>query len=177
MRLLEQEIPGFFLIEPEVFFDQRGAFRRSFCRATLESAGIFFDALQGNISENTHKHTLRGFHYQKPPFTESKILTCLTGSIWNVVIDLREDSPTFLGHQAISISSENRSSLLIPAGCANAFLTLDDRTTVHYYMGAAFSPERYAGFRYNDPYFGIEWPVLPAIISDRDLAYPDFKIK
>ena len=176
MRLIEQGISGLFLIESDAHFDRRGAFRRSFCKTILANNGINFDVSQGNISENTSKHTLRGFHYQTPPYTEGKILECITGSIFNVVIDLREDSQTYLTHQAVTVSSEAHCSLLVPPGCANGFLTLEDHTIVHYYMGCEFVPDRYAGFRFNDPFFGVVWPALPSVISDRDLNYPDFKI-
>lgn len=177
MKLIEQEIPGFFLIESEPVFDERGVFRRNFCRSTLASVGIEFDPIQGNISENTHKHTLRGFHYQRAPYTEGKILTCLTGGIFNVVVDLRHDSPTYMFHQSVIISDTSRVSLLVPPGCANAFLTLHDSTIVHYYMSAEFVPDRYAGFRFDDPAFGVIWPEAPAVISDRDLNHPAFKVE
>lgn len=171
MRLLEKKIPGLCLLESEPVFDERGSFRRSFCRSTLAGFGIDFEVFQGNISENTRKYTLRGFHYQLPPYTEGKLLTCVTGSIYNVVVDLRPDSPAYMAHEAISLSSADRSSLIVPPGCANAFLTMDDSTTVHYYMSSDFDPERYAGFRYDDLGFSIDWPVQPSVISEKDLSY------
>lgn len=177
MKLIEQKIPGLFLVEHDIFSDKRGVFRRSFCRTTLQKVGITFEAVQGNISENPNKHTLRGFHYQLPPHSEGKLLTCITGSIWNVVVDLREDSSSYLTHQSMQISSKDRRSILVPPGCANAFLTMEDGTMIHYYMGAEFDANSYAGFRYDDPYFAIDWPANPAVVSDRDLAYELFDVK
>ena len=177
MKFIFQSIEGLVLIRPEVFDDNRGAFRRNFCAKELKENGIEFPVLQGNISENKSIFTLRGFHYQKKPSNESKILTPITGGIHNVVIDLRSDSPTFLKSVALDILSSSRDSLHVPAGCANAFLTTAADTVVHYYMGDYFKPESYAGFRYNDPYFDVQWPHAPMVISDRDAAFPDFSLE
>jgi dTDP-4-dehydrorhamnose 3,5-epimerase len=176
MKFIFQSIEGLVLIRPEVFEDNRGAFRRNFCAKELKENGIEFSVLQGNVSENKSIFTLRGFHYQKKPSNESKILTPITGGIHNVVIDLRSDSPTFLKSVALNVLSSNRDSLHVPAGCANAFLTTAADTIVHYYMGDYFKPESYAGFRYNDPYFDVQWPHAPMVISDRDAAFPDFSL-
>jgi dTDP-4-dehydrorhamnose 3,5-epimerase len=177
MKFISQSIEGLVLIRPEVFEDNRGAFRRNFCAKELKENGIEFSMLQGNISENKSIFTLRGFHYQKKPSNESKVLTPITGSIHNVVIDLRSDSPTFLKSVALDILSLSRDSLHVPAGCANAFLTTEANTVVHYYMGDYFKPESYAGFRYNDPHFEVQWPHAPTVISDRDAAFPDFSLE
>lgn len=131
-------------------------------------------AKQGNISINPHKHTLRGFHYQIQPTKESKVLNCIRGSIYNVVLDLRKDSATYKSWQAIEVNSDNKISLHVPHGCANAFLTLSEDTIVHYYMGDSFSPETYRGIRFDDPAFGVQWPLDPAVISERDLGFPNF---
>ena len=121
MKFVCQSIEGLILILPEVFEDNRGAFRRNFCFKELKENGIELSVLQGNISENKSMFTMRGFHYQKNPSSESKVLTPITGSIYNVVIDLRSDSPTFLKSVALNILSSRRESLHVPAGCANAF--------------------------------------------------------
>ena len=174
MMFKKQSIDGVFLIIPELYKDERGVFRRSFCKDELAHNGINFDVKQGNISENFKKHTLRGFHYQLEPSDESKILTCVTGILYNIVLDLRRDSKTYKEWVAIEISSEQRESIYVPAGCANAFLTMADQTTVHYYMGEFYSPDNYRIIRYNDPAFGFEWPNEPDVISERDLNTPDY---
>ena len=177
MKFIDQPIEGLVLILPEVFEDNRGTFRRNFCFKELKENGIELSVLQGNISENKSIFTLRGFHYQKNPSSEPKVLTPITGGIHNVVIDLRSESPTFLKSVAIDILSSRKESLHVPAGCANAFLTIEANTIVHYYMGDYFKPQSYAGFRYNDPYFDVKWPYAPMVISDRDATFPNFSLE
>ena len=177
MRLLKQKIQGLYLIEPSLHEDNRGIFHRSYCEDELAEEGIKFRAKQGNIPDNFHKHTLRGFHFQKPPSKESKIMSCVTGSLYNVVLDLREDSLTYHEWVAISISSSNKKSIHVPAGCANAFLTMSDNTIVHYYMGDSFNPDTYSGIRYNDPMFSIQWPCEPEVISEKDLNIKNYQGK
>ena len=176
MNLVKQSIEGLFLLQPDVFRDERGTFRRNFCLKELHNAGIQFNACQGNISENAAKYTLRGFHYQKSPSSEAKILTPVVGGIYNVVIDLRRASATFLKHSIVELTSSKKESLLVPAGCANAFLTLEPNTIIQYYMGDYFKPESYAGFRYNESFFNISWPTAPVVISERDAGHPDFSL-
>jgi len=175
MNLVSQSIPGLIKIIPDIYKDKRGVFRRSFCQQELEQNGIKFDVKQGNISENFKKHTLRGFHYQIAPTFESKILSCITGSLYNVVIDLRKKSKTFRKSVVLQISAKEMESIHVPAGCANAFLTMSDQTIVHYYMADFFNPDTYKGIRYNDPAFDVDWPCAPNIISDRDLNLPDYE--
>ncbi len=174
MKLREHLIFGLYTILPDLHKDERGVFRRSFCKEELAKYGIQFEVKQGNISENFSKHTLRGFHYQLEPCDESKILTCVTGTLYNIVLDLRRNSKTYKEWVSIEISSEQRESIHIPAGCANAFLTMTDQTIVHYYMGNFYSPDSYRIIRFNDPAFGFEWPNEPAVISERDLNSPDY---
>ncbi len=175
MIFKEQSLNGLFLIVPELHKDERGVFHRSFCQKEMVQHGIKLEVKQGNISENFSKHTLRGFHYQIKPTYESKILSCITGSLYNVVIDLRIKSNTHLQSVVLEISAEERESIHVPAGCANAFLTMSNQTVVHYYMGDFFNPDTYRGIRYNDPAFKVEWPCEPEIISDRDLNFPDYQ--
>jgi len=175
MKLREHSISGLFSILPELHEDDRGVFRRSFCEKELASQEVKFEVKQGNISENLCKHTLRGFHYQVEPTQESKILTCITGSVYNVVLDLRRGSKTYKKWVSLEICQSNRLSILVPAGCANAFLTTSDNTIMHYYMGDFFSPQTYKGIRYNDPTFAFEWPSDPKVISQRDLNFQDFQ--
>ena len=175
MKFIKQKIPGLIRIMPEPYSDDRGVFRRSFCQKEFSRNQIKFEVKQGNISENYRKHTLRGFHYQRVPTQEAKLLTCVTGAIFNVVVDLRKNSKTYLQWEDVEISAEKRQTIHVPAGCANAFLTLQDNTIVHYYMSEFFVPETYQGIRYNDPFFRVEWPFEPKVISDRDATFPDYR--
>ena len=174
MHFTELRIPGAWLIEPEVHEDGRGSFRRHFCTHEFDAHGIKPVVAQGNISENVTKGTLRGFHYQVEPHEEAKTLSCLSGAIYDVILDLRPGSPTFLTWEAVEISAHDRRSLHVPEGCANAWLTTEPRTIVHYYMSEFFVPGAGRGIRYNDPAFGVRWPSEPVVISERDRAYPDF---
>ena len=131
---------------------------------------------QGNISENPYKWTLRGFHYQIGKHQEAKTITCITGSIFDVIIDLRKDSPTYLKHISLEISSINKKSIHIPKGCANAWLTLEPNTIIHYYMSTPYKPGFDCGIRYDDKFFNIKWPFPPKIISQKDKNYKDFDI-
>lgn len=166
------EIDGVNILSADVYEDERGKFRRNFCHNALKAQGINFNVAQANISENTSKGTLRGFHFQHAPFAEQKILTVLSGEIFNVTVDLRIDSPTYLKKICRCFSSGERLSLLIPAGTANAFLTLKDNTLVHYYMSEFFAPDSYAGFHYNDPFLAVQWPIPIAVISEKDEQLP-----
>ena len=174
MNFIPQKVNDHLLIIPDLHDDERGVFRRSFCKEVLKKNGINFNVVQGNISENYNKHTLRGFHYQSTPSNESKILTCISGSLFNIVLDLREDSSSYKKWSSVEINSQERQSLYVPSGCANAFLTLEDNTIVHYYMNDFYNPSSYKGIRYNDPTFSFEWPHEPKIISEKDLNFSDF---
>jgi dTDP-4-dehydrorhamnose 3,5-epimerase len=171
----KQKLEGVYVIEAQSHSDERGLFRRHFCENEFKLHGIDFTVKQGNISENKMKHTLRGFHYQKVPSKESKVISCISGSIYNVLIDLRPKSSTFMQWQEFNFSAEGRESLYIPVGCANAFLTMEDNTRIHYYMNDFFTSDS-LGFRYNDPAFDINWPALPNIISEKDASFLDFKL-
>ena len=174
MKFISQHIKDLFLIIPDLHSDNRGVFRRSFCKEIFEKNGVNFNSLQGNISENFNKHTLRGFHYQSSPSDESKIITCVTGALFNIVLDLRKKSKTYKQWSSLEIDSNKRQSIYVPAGCASAFLTLEDNTIVHYYMNDLYNPNTYKGIRYNDPSFSFKWPYEPKIISEKDLNLPDF---
>ncbi len=174
MKFISQNISDHFLIISDLHHDERGVFRRSYCRDEFTQHGIDLDVMQGNISENYKKHTMRGFHYQLPPSNESKIISCITGALYNVVLDLRKISITYKQWVALEITSKMRESIYVPAGCANAFLTMEDNTIVHYYMGDSFSPNTYRGIRYNDPEFLVKWPCEPLVISEKDKYLPDF---
>lgn len=176
MKFHPQALHGVFIIEPDVHADERGAFRRHYCRHELMAAGIDFDAVQGNVSENLKAYTLRGFHYSKLPSREDKILSCFSGSAWNVTIDVRFNSPTFKQKMAFEISSADRKSIFIPAGCANAFLTLSDNTVFHYYMGEYYGVASDSGFRFDDPQFSVDWPSVPKVMSKKDSELGNFSL-
>jgi dTDP-4-dehydrorhamnose 3,5-epimerase len=174
MKFTELGLKGVWIIEPDVFTDERGVFFRDFCSEEYAAHGLAPVAVQGNVSENTHAGTLRGFHYQSGRFAEAKTLACLTGALYDIIVDLRPESPTFMQWVSAEISAADRRSLHVPAGCANAWLTTAANTVIHYYMSEKYSPESYRGFRYNDPAFGFRWPGDPRVISDKDRTFPDF---
>ena len=172
MKFKELDIAGVWLIEPELICDDRGVFRRHFCSEEFAEHGIDTSVMQGNVSENPHLHTLRGFHYQLAPHAEGKTISCFSGALYDVIVDLRPDSKTFLQWLALTINARDRTSLYIPPGCANAYLTIAPDTVVHYYMSEIYSPGSYHGFCYTDPSFKFEWPAEPKVISERDKSLP-----
>ena len=176
MSIEATTLAGMYRIFPEVHVDVRGEFWRSYCRQVLAEHGLEFEVRQSNVSINPHRHTLRGLHYQRPPSTEQKILTVLKGALHVVIVDIRPDTPTFLSHESFRFEVGDRSSLLVPDGCATGFLTLADDTIVHYQMGDVYRPDSYTGFRYNDPAVGVAWPAEPAVMSERDRGFADLDL-
>lgn len=174
MKFKELEITGAWLIEPELIGDDRGVFRRHFCSEEFEAHNIETSVKQGNVSENPHLYTLRGFHYQLAPHAEGKTISCFSGALYDIIVDLRPDSNSFLQWVAVTLDAKDRSSLYIPPGCANAYLTVASDTVVHYYMSELYTPGSYRGFHYNDPSFNFEWPAPPQVISERDRNLPNF---
>lgn len=174
MNFFKQNIPGVFLITANAFIDERGVFRRNFCSNEFKKAGISVEVKQANISENKKSYTLRGFHYQISPFEEGKTLSCLKGSIYDVVVDLRTTSPTYMKWESFMLDEKNRTSIHIPPGCANAFLTMEPNCLIHYYCSQYYESSAERGIRYNDPAFKFEWPHNPEVISDKDLSYPNY---
>ena len=173
MNVEGTSLDGLYRIVPEVHLDDRGEFWRSYCRQDLAESGIKFEVCQSNVSVNRHQNTLRGFHYQRQPSTEMKILTVLSGELQVVIVDVRTDSATFLSHASFRFGMGDRSLLLVPEGCATGFLTLASNSIVHYQMSDNYQPENYSGFRYNDPLIGVKWPVEPIVISGRDRGFVD----
>jgi dTDP-4-dehydrorhamnose 3,5-epimerase len=174
MIISETGFSGLYVIDLERIEDDRGLFARSFCLSELEAAGIGFEVVQANISFNNYAGTVRGMHYQFEPHTESRIVRCTRGAIYDVSVDLRPDSKTYCKWYARELNSENRTALLIPRGFAHGFQTLSDDTEVHYLVSTAYVRGSYTGVRYNDPAFGIEWPMDVSSISDQDQQWPDF---
>lgn len=168
-------LAGAFVIEPEKHEDERGFFARSWCQKEFEAQNLNSRTAQCNISFNHRKGTLRGMHYQVAPFAEAKLVRCTAGAIYDVIIDLRPGSPTYKKHFSATLTASNYKMLYIPEGFAHGFQTLEDSTEVFYQMSEFYSPEHSRGVRYNDPAFGIEWPVANPIMLGRDRTYPDFK--
>ena len=154
--------------------DDRGFFARSWCRREFEAHGLNPNLAQCNISFNPKKGTLRGMHLQVKPYEEAKIVRCTRGSLCDVIVDLRPDSPTYKKHLSVVLTSENRRMLYVPEGFAHGFLTLEDATEVSYQISEFYRPESQLGFRWDDPAFAIAWPAEVRLISDRDRSYPDF---
>lgn len=174
MKFYKQKIKGIYLIEPEPFIDDRGVFRRHFDHKEFKEHSIDTKIMQANVSENKYKHTLRGFHYQAYPHGEGKTLSCIKGSIYDIIVDVRPSSPTYLQWIAFELNEQNRKSIHIPKGCANAFLTLEKDCIIHYYCSQNYTPKAERGIRYNDPLFNFKWPHKPTVISDKDKNHPDF---
>jgi dTDP-4-dehydrorhamnose 3,5-epimerase len=174
MLFTKTKLPGVFLIDLEKRGDDRGFFARLFCEREFQQHGLNPRIVQANNSSSRHRGTLRGIHYQLPPKAEDKTFRCVRGALFDVVIDLRPASPTFLQHITVELTPENRTMVHVPQGCANSFLTLDDNTEIIYFTSEFYSPEHERGLRYNDPKLGIRWPMEPTVISDKDRNHPDF---
>jgi dTDP-4-dehydrorhamnose 3,5-epimerase len=174
MRFAETTLAGVITVTLDAAGDERGFFARTFCDDEFLKAGIAMQPRQINLSNNTKAFTLRGLHYQAAPNGESKVVQCVRGRIFDVVVDLRGDSPTFRHWLGIELAPDLRRMVFIPEGCAHGFLTLEDASDVYYLMGSAYLPEAGRGVRWNDPAFGIVWPAPPRVISARDDSYPDY---
>ena len=176
MTIKETKLKGAFIIEPERFEDERGFFARAWSEAELAEHGIG-RLVEGNISYNAKKGTLRGMHSQAAPHGQGKLLRCTRGAVYDVGIDLRPDSPTFKEWVAVELTEENRTLLYLPPEFGHGFQTLADDTEVFYMVSSPYAPEAYRGVRWDDPAFGVEWPHAEArIINERDRTYPDFTL-
>jgi len=168
------KIKGVFIIEPEKHVDGRGFFARMWCQDEFESKGLKPKLVQCNISFNSNKGTLRGMHYQTKPYEEAKLIRCTRGAIYDVVLDLRVQSPTFGQWMAVELTAENHRIVYVPEGCVHGFQTLEDNTEAFYQMSEFHHPASARGIRWNDPAFAIVWPGAEPILSDKDRSYPDF---
>ncbi|MEJ6776555.1 MAG: dTDP-4-dehydrorhamnose 3,5-epimerase [Crocinitomicaceae bacterium] len=171
MIIEQQNIKGLFTVQNELFQDDRGYFTRTYCREEFENGGIFEGFVQMNQSFNKLKGTLRGMHYQTGNFSEAKFVRCVKGAIFDVVIDLRQESETYLQTFSIELSDINNKGLYIPTGFAHGFQTLCDDTIVLYCHSNRYSPGNESGIPYNDPLLNINWPLPISKISDRDKSY------
>jgi dTDP-4-dehydrorhamnose 3,5-epimerase len=174
MQFKETELRGAYIIELEPHLDERGFFARTFCEREFAEHGLPTRFPQSNLSRNKRRGTLRGMHYDALPSEESKLVRCVSGAIFDAIIDLRPDSPTRFRSTAAELTAESGRALFVPAGFAHGFLTLAEDSDVSYQMGSSFRPGTARGFRWNDAFFSIDWPANPATMSERDATYPDF---
>lgn len=177
MLFRETKLKGAYLVEPERLEDDRGFFARTWCQREFETHGLNPRLVQCSISFNRKKGTLRGMHYQVAPHAEAKLVRCTMGAIYDVIVDLRPESPTFKQWIAEELTAENRAALCIPEGFAHGFQTLADNTEVFYQISESYYPDTSRALRWNDPVFGIEWPLSPTAISSRDLTHLDWDFK
>jgi dTDP-4-dehydrorhamnose 3,5-epimerase len=175
MRFTPSDLADIVIVDVEPHVDGRGLFARTFCEAEFAAAGLPTRFVQSSVSFNTRRGTLRGLHYQAPPKPEAKLVRCTHGTIHDVVVDLRPSSATFLRWISVELTAENRRALYIPGGCAHGFQTLTDDAEVLYLMTEFYAPELARGVRWNDPVFGVEWPIADPRLSERDATYPDFR--
>ena len=175
MIFKEEHIKDVYIIYPEPFVDERGSFTRKFCVEEFKNQGLDYHVEQTNLSYNKNAYTLRGFHYQSEPFQEAKTMTCISGEIYDIILDLRKDSPTYCEWTSVVLNPENGISIHVPKGCANAFLTIKNDTLVHYYSSQKYEPNHERGVNYMDPKFKFIWPNDPLIVSDKDKGHPLFE--
>jgi dTDP-4-dehydrorhamnose 3,5-epimerase len=164
-----------YVIDLERRTDERGFFARAWCEKEFAAHGLAPRLAQVNVSFNARKRTLRGMHYQASPCAEAKVVSCTGGALYDVVLDLRPESPTYLRWDAVELTAGNRRMLYVPEGCAHGFQTLADDTVVLYFMSEFYSAEHARGVRYDDPAFGIRWPLSVGTISEKDLTWPDYE--
>lgn len=174
MIFTELELQGVWLIEPQLIEDERGFFSRVICEKEFVEHGLPNKWVQQNIAFNHKKGTLRGMHYQKGAAAEIKVVRCTRGAIYDVVVDLRETSPTYKKWTGVELSAENYRLLYIPAGFAHGYITLTDTTEIAYLVSAFYTPGAEAGLRYDDPVIGINWPEMVQLVSEKDRKWPMF---
>jgi dTDP-4-dehydrorhamnose 3,5-epimerase len=176
MIFRETKLAGVFIVEPDRFEDERGFFARTWSRREFSARGLESEVVECNSSFNIRQGTVRGMHYQVPPHSQAKIVSCPRGSIYDAIVDLRPASPTFKEWVAVELTQDNRTMLYVPTECAHGFQTLTDNAEVAYQMFAAYAPEHARGVRWNDPAFNISWPDPKKVfMNQRDRDYPDFQ--
>ena len=171
------KIKDAYLIDINPLKDSRGFFSRMFCEEEFINNGLDPTVMKINNSYNVVKGTLRGLHYQIPPYQETKLVRVISGSLWDVVLDLRKDSPTFGQWDAVTLSAEKRNMVLVPRGCAHGILTLEEHTEMLYIVSAQYAPEYERGLKWDDPRFNIDWPLEPVVMSEKDSTQPYFDPK
>ena len=171
MKFTETDLKGAFIIEPDRIEDERGFFARTFCHKEFEKHGLNPNLVQCSASFNTKKGTVRGMHYQVKPHEEARLVRCTRGALYDVILDLRIDSPTFTKWIAVELTADNRIMAYIPEGFAHGFQTLEDNTEVFYQMSEFYHPECAKGARWDDPAFGIVWPIDKKTVSRKDASW------
>lgn len=172
MEFQETDLPDVWLVKPVPIEDERGSFARIFCAEEFGARGLETDFVQHSQSHSVKRGTLRGLHFQARPHEEVKLVRCLAGAMWDVVVDNRPGSPTYLQWASFLLTPENRHQVLIPKGFAHGFQTLEDDTVTHYLISEFYKPEAARGLRFDDPAIGIEWPLEPTEMSRKDLSWP-----
>ncbi len=176
MNFVANNVEGCYVIEPHKIVDERGYFARAWCADELRQAGLDDHISQSNMAWSPHQGTLRGLHFQLGPHAETKILRCVRGSIFDVVVDLRPESPSYCQWFGVELNPQNACAIYVPKGCATGYLTLVDDAEIYYHTSAAFAPESASGVRFDDPAFAIEWPRAVEVISDADKSWPDYQV-
>jgi dTDP-4-dehydrorhamnose 3,5-epimerase len=174
MQFTPTPLAGAYLIDLEKRGDDRGFFARAFCEQEFAAHQLVSHFVQVNNSLSAFKGTLRGMHYQLAPKAETKLVRCIRGALWDAILDLRPESPTFGQHFGAELSAENRRMMYVPKGFAHGFITLQDDTEAFYFVDEFYSPEQERGLRWNDPRFAIKWPAEPVVLSDKDRGHKDF---
>jgi dTDP-4-dehydrorhamnose 3,5-epimerase len=174
MQFTETKFDGAYVIELEKHGDERGFFARVFCQKEFATHGLATNMVQMNASYSADRGTLRGMHYQTAPHQEAKLMRCVRGAIYDVIVDVRPDSPTFTDWMGVELTAQNRRMLYVPEGFAHGFLTLEDDCEVLYPVSAFYAPDHERGLRYDDPAIGIDWPDEVRIVSEKDRQWPDF---
>lgn len=172
MLFTETKLKSAFIIDLEPRQDHRGFFARTFCAKEFEAHGLKPAVAQCNLSFNHKKGTLRGMHYQIPPAAETKLIRCTQGAIYDVIVDMRPESPTYLQHIGVELTAENRRALYVPEMFAHGYQALSDGAEVIYQVGEFYTPGYERGMRYNDPVLKIDWPLPVSEISEKDAAWP-----
>jgi dTDP-4-dehydrorhamnose 3,5-epimerase len=170
-------LPGVFLIRAEPVADPRGEFARIFCAEEFRAHGLDARVAQSSTSVTRRRGTVRGMHWQAAPWGEAKLVRCLRGAVYDVALDLRPDSPAFRRWAAVELAAPGREALYLPEGVAHGYQALQDDAELLYQMSVPYHPEAGRGARWNDPAFGISWPIADALLSERDAGYPDFDSK
>jgi dTDP-4-dehydrorhamnose 3,5-epimerase len=177
MQFTKTAIAGVHFIDPDVFEDERGTFVIAWIREEFASSGLETGIAQASMALTRDRGSIRGLHYQAPPFEEAKAVRVVQGAVFDVVVDLRPDSPTYLQWVGCELSAANRRLMYVPPGCAHGYQTLQDDTEVFYFVSAPYSPPHQRGVRWNDPAFAIAWPLGPPTrIHERDASYPDVRM-
>jgi dTDP-4-dehydrorhamnose 3,5-epimerase len=175
MKFVDTELAGVHVIDIEPLTDERGMFARSWCQREFSEEGLTTSVSQCSLSFNPIKGTLRGMHYQGPPNAETRIVRCTRGAAFDVVIDLRRESASYKRWFGVLLTEENHRMIYIPEGIAHGFITIEPNTELFYQISTPYAAESVRGIRWNDPAFGVVWPLDPAVISQRDATFPDFK--